>query len=666
MAQRGVRFGLAAVVLGWCSIVTAQTTAGLSTTIVFPLSAQTPSFGGAITLYNPGPNALTASVSFYEGNNSSAPGAKVCNDVVVSSNRSVQIMLATQCALAAGGHFGLLVIADKAVPQSHPFYGYMRVQTPQGQGFSVEGFPVTNFNNQVSHSVGLKRQAAAPTFQTNCFVASLDQPVSYELRLFNDTSGAQIGGTLSGSLQPFQQFRYLDVFGPNGVNAPAGDQLNVRAQFTPTSGGNANLIGFCTVQDNTSFGADFRIAKSFGSPSGSFFVQGGNAFGTMATLGTNDNNELEIKVNAARVMRFQPASPTPNIFGGFTNNGAYAGVYGATIAGGGAPGTAEPIFGRSCPYAFGCQNSATEHYGTIGGGVGNLVGDTDGDLTNRPYGTVAGGFANSASDFGSVGGGSKNQALGSSATVGGGEINLASGFISTVAGGAANVAAGDYSMVAGGVGNAANGSFSFVAGGIQNAAHGASSFAAGNLAKATASGEFVWADDRVFDFDPAVSGWANARNTFNVRATGGVWFLTGVDAIGQPLTGCSLFAGSGSWSCTSSRDAKMGFDSTDTVDILRKVVALPIETWRFRTESEEVRHIGPMAQDFRAAFGLGHNDTTIHTVDADGVALAAIQGLHRLVQEKDAKIDAQAREIDKLRDRMSRIEALLPAQSAAR
>ena len=649
MVRRGMRFGFVPVVLLWSSIVAAQTTAGLSTTIVFPVSAQTPSFGNEVTLYNPGANTLTASVSFYEANNSSAPGPKVCNDVVVSANRSVQITLASQCALAAGGHFGLLVVTDKAVPQSNSFYGYMRVQTPQGQGFSVEGFPISNFNNQVSHSVGLKRQAAAPTFQTNCFVASLNQAVGYELRLFNDTTGAQIGGTLSGSLQPFQQFRYLDVFGPNGVNAPAGNHFNVRAQFTPISGGSANLIGFCTVQDNTSFGADFRIAKSFGSPSGSFFVQGGNVFGTMATLGTNDNNELEIKVNGARVMRFQPASPTPNILGGFTNNAASVGVAGATIAGGGAPGSG-PFPGFSFCAAWGCANSVTDHYGSIGGGAGNRVGDTDGTPSDRPFGTVAGGFANSASHFGSVGGGQQNEAIGGWATVGGGTLNVASGVNATVAGGAVNVASGTDSIVAGGANNVAS---------------GRASFAAGEGAKATADGEFVWADFRQFDFDPAVSGWANATNTFNVRATGGVWFVSGINGSGVPVTGCSLQPGAGAWSCTSSREAKMDFDNADTLDILRKVVALPIGTWRFKTEAAEVRHIGPMAQDFRAAFRVGHNDTTIHSVDADGVALAAIQGLHQLVQEKDAKIDAQTRELENLRERLSRIEALVLFRSVA-
>ena len=60
--------------------------------------------------------------------------------------------------------------------------------------------------------------------------------------------------------------------------------------------------------------------------------------------------------------------------------------------------------------------------------------------------------------------------------------------------------------------------------------------------------------------------------------------------------------------------------------------------------------MGPMAQDFHAAFGLGVSDKLIDTIDPDGVALAAIQGLHALVQEKDA-------EIDELRARLERLEA---------
>jgi hypothetical protein len=62
--------------------------------------------------------------------------------------------------------------------------------------------------------------------------------------------------------------------------------------------------------------------------------------------------------------------------------------------------------------------------------------------------------------------------------------------------------------------------------------------------------------------------------------------------------------------------------------------------------------MGPVAQDFHAAFGLGSDDKGISTVDADGVALAAIQALNRKVEEKDARI----RELEQ---RMERLERLL-------
>ncbi|HEY0548440.1 MAG TPA: hypothetical protein VGF13_02495 [Verrucomicrobiae bacterium] len=55
---------------------------------------------------------------------------------------------------------------------------------------------------------------------------------------------------------------------------------------------------------------------------------------------------------------------------------------------------------------------------------------------------------------------------------------------------------------------------------------------------------------------------------------------------------------------------------------------------------KSVRHIGPMAQDFRSAFAVGENDRTITTVDADGVALAAIQGLNQKVEEENGALRA--------------------------
>lgn len=96
----------------------------------------------------------------------------------------------------------------------------------------------------------------------------------------------------------------------------------------------------------------------------------------------------------------------------------------------------------------------------------------------------------------------------------------------------------------------------------------------------------------------------------------------------------------GVWTNNSDRNAKTNFESVDGRAVLEAVADMPITTWNYNAEGETVRHIGPMAQDFHAAFGLGNSDTSITTIDADGVALAAIQGLYEVVQEKDAQIMA--------------------------
>ncbi|MBB4936544.1 hypothetical protein FHR32_000849 [Streptosporangium album] len=68
-------------------------------------------------------------------------------------------------------------------------------------------------------------------------------------------------------------------------------------------------------------------------------------------------------------------------------------------------------------------------------------------------------------------------------------------------------------------------------------------------------------------------------------------------------------------------------------DILDKVAGLPISSWRYEWEPDHVRHLGPMAQDWHATFGLGDTDTMIPGVDANGVALVAIQALHRRITD---------------------------------
>ena len=79
----------------------------------------------------------------------------------------------------------------------------------------------------------------------------------------------------------------------------------------------------------------------------------------------------------------------------------------------------------------------------------------------------------------------------------------------------------------------------------------------------------------------------------------------------------------------------------------REFAAMPIDSWRYLAEFSGASHPGPVAQDFRSAFGLGDGDKTISTVDAEGVALAAIQGLYPAVPEKDQQLAVQASRISK-------------------
>lgn len=85
-------------------------------------------------------------------------------------------------------------------------------------------------------------------------------------------------------------------------------------------------------------------------------------------------------------------------------------------------------------------------------------------------------------------------------------------------------------------------------------------------------------------------------------------------------------------------------EPVDGFAILDRVATLPISCWRYRWEDAHVRHLGPMAQDWAATFGLGSDDTRIPVVDASGVALLSIQALHRLVGELRAEVaDLSAR-----------------------
>jgi hypothetical protein len=112
----------------------------------------------------------------------------------------------------------------------------------------------------------------------------------------------------------------------------------------------------------------------------------------------------------------------------------------------------------------------------------------------------------------------------------------------------------------------------------------------------------------------------------------------------------------GTLSQGSDRNRKENPQPIDPAWVLEKIAALPIETWTYRDDEAKARHLGPMAQDFHAAFGLGTDDKSIATVDADGVALAAIQGLNQKLEAQGRAKDAEIRE---LRQSMAELKKLV-------
>jgi len=401
------------------------------------------------------------------------------------------------------------------------------------------------------------------------------------------------------------------------------------------------------------------------------FAEGGNAFGTLpnntAVLGTADGNALDVRVNNSRVMRYEPNSISPNVIGGSPANNVTAGVRGATIAGGGVPaGDTDPDLTDEAP------NRVTDAYGTVGGGYGNRAGDNTGTTVDRPFATVGGGNDNTASgiqstvgggegnaasgerstvgggygnessgDFSTVGGGHQSGAYGYSSTVGGGFENTASGNHSTVGGGINNTASGAWSTVAGGNQNVASGVLSTIPGGESNLALGDNSFAAGARARATHHNTFVWGGSSTIDTNSIADG------DFVVYAPTAIRMFAGAPGSG----GCTLTSGAG-WACASDRTLKSDVAPVDGAAVLEQLAALPIARWSF-TSVPGTAHMGPMAQDFHAAFKLGDDATRLAPMDVQGVALAAIQGLNAKLESVVADKDA---EIAALKERLAKVE----------
>ena len=430
-------------------------------------------------------------------------------------------------------------------------------------------------------------------------------------------------------------------------NVMAGSSANeVAQQFSggAISGGGAREFPNRVVGD---YGA---IGGGLGNQAGDRAVVGGgsynSAIGYRSMVGGGSGNNAQTAYST---------------IGGGENN--VADFFYATVGGGGGNESG----GRYSTIAGGSGNVADFTHATVGGGsyntassINSTVGGGDSNIASGAFSTVAGGSSNQAAGFDTiVAGGSGNFAYGDSATIGGGLTNRAFSNYATVAGGYENVAgvsntdttSGHYATVGGGSHNTAAGAFSTIPGGASNNAGGAYSFAAGRRAmvKASDQGAMLFADSSDADFTSI------AANEFAVRATGGVRLVTAIDPSGAPASGVWLAPGSGAWSMLSDRASKSNVKAVNPRAVLAQLMNVPISTWNYKTQDASIRHIGPMAQDFRA-FGVGEDSTHISTIDENGVALAAIQGLDQIQQEQTQQIAELKSENAALASRVAALE----------
>jgi hypothetical protein len=109
----------------------------------------------------------------------------------------------------------------------------------------------------------------------------------------------------------------------------------------------------------------------------------------------------------------------------------------------------------------------------------------------------------------------------------------------------------------------------------------------------------------------------------------------------------------------SDRNLKQNFAAVDALDVLKKLAALPLSRWTYKNDDQNIHHLGPVAQDFRAAFGLGADDKHIATIDEGGVALAAIKGLYQELLATQARAQAKDEELSALKRELQQIKSQL-------
>ncbi len=478
-----------------------------------------------------------------------------------------------------------------------------------------------------------------------------------------------IGGGLNNVIQP--NATYSAIFGGWGNTLYASysfigggyfNTIQTNAYQSVIGGGRGNVIQANAYQSTIGGGVQNEIESN-----SAYSLIGGGFVNTIQT------NAGDSTIGGGVQSTIQANAYASTIGGGYQNiiqsNAAIS------VIGGGVLNTIQP-------YAS---------YSTISGGRNNTI------YTNAQQSFIGGGYQNTVqadaqNDF--IGGGDFNmiQPNAYASTISGGDQNTNDGAYSTIPGGHANLVTGNYSFAAGQQAHATN-QGAFVWADSQNAAFsstandqflvraqggvginmnnpgGASLYVQGN--RSGTPGNAFGQSIGFFENTSGASGTPGSSPALRVVCDGGSSpnGALSVSANGSGLIAqfgnaggfVANIANDGTLTCksliqTSDRNAKENFTTLDGKTVLAKVAALPMTKWNYKDDLADTKHIGPMAQDFHAAFGLnGSDDKHISVVDEGGVALAAIQGLNQKLNEKDVEIQDLKREVGNLKQLVNSI-----------